>query len=40
MFGYEVLYVVAGSCYAISAVLFLILSRMSDEKPLVPGAAH
>lgn len=39
-FGYEGLYVVAGSCYAISAVLFLILSRMSDEKPLVPGAAH
>ena len=40
VFGYEGLYVVAGSCYAISAVLFLILSRMSDEKPLVPGAAH
>ena len=39
-FGYEGLYAVAASCYAISAVLFLILSRLSDEKPLVPGAAH
>ncbi len=39
-FGYEGLYKVAGSCYAISAVLFLILSRMSDEKPLVAGAGH
>ncbi len=39
-FGYEGLYVVAAVCYALSAVLFLILSRMSDEKPLVAGAAH
>ncbi len=38
--GYEGLYAVAAVCYALSAVLFLILSRMSDEKPLRPGLAH
>jgi predicted MFS family arabinose efflux permease len=37
--GYDIIYQVASASWSAATLLFVILSRMSDEKPLLPDAA-
>ncbi len=37
--GYEAIYVVAAIAWSTATLMFIVLSRMSDEKPLLPDAS-